>query len=162
MNSDLLSPLTDGCQTCRGHAPLPPRPDVGHQSRPHYCLRPPHGRCTRCLSYYRECRGQSVAMHLLTLATRPNVLCDPQVAKRLRQTAHNLGDACINLVYTSADVQMNPDDPGVKRELAEQTKSVTEKVGDIIMTSSIIHWSSSLGVLCTGRHSSRGSRNTGL
>lgn len=34
---------------------------------------------------------------------------------------------------------MNPEDPGVKRELAEQTKSVTEKVGDIIMISFIVH-----------------------
>ena len=53
-----------------------------------------------------------------------------QVAKRLQQTAHNLGDACVNLVYSSADVQMNPDDKAVKRELADRAKSVTEKVGD--------------------------------
>ena len=53
-----------------------------------------------------------------------------QIAKRLQQTAHSLGDACVNLVYSSADVQMNPDDMAVKRELADQAKSVTEKVSE--------------------------------
>lgn len=139
MNFDLPSPLPDGGQTRRGHAPLSPRPDVGHQSRSHYCLRPPHGCCTRCLRNYRECRGECCYAPPYPSNQSTYVLCNPQVAKRLRQTAHSLGDACINLVYTSADVQMNPEDPGVKRELAEQTKSVTEKVGDIIMTSSIVH-----------------------
>ena len=51
-----------------------------------------------------------------------------QVAKRLQQTAQSLGDACVNVVYTSADVQMNPEDQAVKRELGDHAKSVTEKV----------------------------------
>ena len=55
-----------------------------------------------------------------------------QIAKRLQQTAHSLGDACVNLVYSSADVQMNPDDMAVKRELADQAKSVTEKVSECV------------------------------
>ena len=61
------------------------------------------------------------------LTLSPSLLA-PQVAKRLQQTAHSLGDACVNLVYTSADVQMNPEDQAVKRELGDQAKSVTEKV----------------------------------
>jgi talin len=55
-----------------------------------------------------------------------------EVAKRLRQTAHSLGDACVNLVYSSADVQMNPEDLAVKRELNEQATSVTEKVSYVV------------------------------
>ena len=51
-----------------------------------------------------------------------------QIAKRLRQTAHSLGDACVNLVYSASDVQVSPDDKTVKRELADRAKSVTEKV----------------------------------
>lgn len=54
------------------------------------------------------------------------------VAQRLRKTVHDLGDGCIELVHSAANVQGNPDNQPTKRELADSARVVTEKVSHVV------------------------------
>ena len=51
-----------------------------------------------------------------------------QIAGRLQQTVHGLGDASIQLARDGAIVQSAPDDKVMKRSLMDQARIVTEKV----------------------------------
>ena len=53
-----------------------------------------------------------------------------QIAGRLQQTVHGLGDASIQLARDGAIVQSAPDDKVMKRSLMDQARIVTEKVMD--------------------------------
>ena len=61
------------------------------------------------------------------------LICSPiiahQIASRLSQNVQALGEACIELVFSGGTLQTSPDDQAARRELTDNAKSVTEKVG---------------------------------
>ena len=56
-----------------------------------------------------------------------------QVAKRIRTVVQDCGNACVELVKSGGMVQCNPTDNLAKKDLIDNARTVTEKVGQLNM-----------------------------
>lgn len=67
-------------------------------------------------------------LYVHSLCTQFKLLAFCQIAHRIRAGVQGLGKACISLIQSGGSVQSNPKDPFAKKELADNTRHVAEKV----------------------------------